>query len=179
VKNNKLFKTCIAFILFLSVNGVFAMAMSDVGKVCLFSAISGVITLDGMPVKNSRLVRIGDRDGAKTDETTTDENGYFEFPAMLERTITKFLPQEFVASQKIFVYYRDNRYEMWDGIKRTPEENTESRGQPLVVTCELNSEEKGIVVDGSPIHSLCTWDVESDPKIKYFLDSELNTKEPT
>lgn len=150
------------------------MSLGDVGKVCLFSAISGVITLDGVPAANARLVRTGDRDGAKTDETTTDENGYFEFPVMLERTITKLLPQEFVASQKIFVYYHDKKYEMWDGIKRTSEENTESRGKPLIVTCELNSEEKGIVVNGSPIHSLCTWDVEPDPKMKYFLDSELS-----
>jgi hypothetical protein len=169
VKNNKLFKTCIAFILFLSVNGVFAMAMSDVGKVCLFSAISGVITLDGMPVTSARLVRIGDRDGAKTDETTTDENGYFEFPAMLERTITKFLPMEFVASQEIIVHYNNQEYSIWRAVKRNPAENTESRGKPFIVKCELSGEETHLRVNNSPIFTLCSWDVEPDPKINMEL----------
>jgi hypothetical protein len=147
--------------------GVYAMTLGDVGRVCLFSAMSGTITLDGKPVVNARLVRTGDRDGPKVDETVTDENGYFEFPPMYERTITKFLPQEFVASQKIMVHYQNQEYEMWSAVKRKPEENVESRGKPLVVKCELNSEQNLIMVNGSPIHSLCSWDVEPDPKIDW------------
>lgn len=148
--------------LFFVAVGVFAMTLGDVGKVCLFSAMSGTITLDGKPVANARLVRTGDRDGPVVDETVTDKNGYFEFPAMYERTITKFLPQEFVASQKIVVSHNHKDYKVWGSVKRSPEENVESRGKPLVVTCELNSEEKSIVVDRVPIHSLCVWDVEPD-----------------
>lgn len=143
------------------------MSLGDVGRVCLFSAISGTITLDGQPVNNARLVRTGDRDGAKVDETVTDENGYFEFPPMYERTITKFLPQEFVASQKIIVHYDNKKYEMWSAIKRKKEENVEARGKPLIVKCELNAEQSIIVVNNSPIHSLCSWDVEPDPTIDW------------
>lgn len=143
------------------------MSLGDVGKVCLFSAISGTVTLDGKPAANARLVRTGDRDGPIVDETVADENGYFEFPAMFERTITKFLPQEFVASQEIIVTYNDKEYEMWSAVKRKRKENVESRGKPLVVSCELNSEEKSILVDRVPIHSLCVWDVEPDPKIDW------------
>lgn len=151
------------------------MTLGDIGKVCLFSAISGVITLDGKPVANARLVRTGDRDGPKIDETMTDSQGNFAFPAMHERTIAKFLPQEFVASQKIIVHYDNKQYEMWSAVKRQPEENVESRGKPLVVKCELNAEQQLIIVNGSPIHSLCVWDVEADPKIDWekegFFDS--------
>ena len=147
--------------------GVYAMTLGDVGRVCLFSAISGTITLDGKPVANARLVRTGDRDGPRVDETVTDEKGYFEFPPMYERTITKFLPQEFVASQKVMVHYQGGEYEMWSAVKRQPQENVESRGKPLVVKCELNSEQNLIMVNGSPIHSLCSWDVEPDPKIDW------------
>lgn len=143
------------------------MSLCDLGKVCLFSAISGTLTLDGKPVANARLVRKGDRDGPRIDEAVTVANGYFEFPAMFERTITKFLPQEFVASQKIIVYYEGNEYEMWSAIKRKREENSEARGNPLIVRCELNSEQNSIIVSGSPIHSLCVWDVEPDPKIDW------------
>lgn len=143
------------------------MALGDVGRVCLFSPISGVITMNGQPVVNARLVRTGDRNGPKVDEVASDQKGYFEFPAMYERTITKFLPQEFVASQTIIVYYQGQQYEMWSAVKRKPEENVESRGNPLVVTCELNSEQTSIMVNGSPIHSLCSWDVEPDPSIDW------------
>ena len=143
------------------------MGLGDFGKVCLFSAVSGTITLDGRPLANARLVRTGDRDGPKVDETVTDANGNFAFPAMHERTITKFLPQEFVASQKMVVTYNDKNYEIWSSVKRKSEENTESRGKPLVVTCELNSEERSVVVDRVPIHGLCLWDVDPDEKIDW------------
>lgn len=147
--------------------GIFAMTLGDVGRVCLFSAISGTITLDGKPVANARLIRTGDRDGPKVDETLTDEKGYFEFPSMYERTITKLLPQEFVAAQKIIVCHNNSEYQIWSSIKRKPDENTESRGKPLVVTCELSKEEQTIVVDRVPIHSLCVWDVEPDAPVNW------------
>ena len=143
------------------------MTLGDVGRVCLFSAISGTITLDGKPVANARLVRTGDRSGPRVDEAVTDENGYFTFPAMYERTITKFLPQEFSASQQILVHYQDREYEMWSAVKRQPEENVESRGKPLAVKCELNGNQNLIMINASPIHSLCTWDVEPDAKIDW------------
>lgn len=138
------------------------MTLTDAGKVCLFSKISGVIKLDGKPVPNARLVRIANRSGEKTDEAVTDAHGFFEFPAVFERTITKFLPQEFVVKQEIFVHYNQKKYEIWAGVKRKPEENAESRGKALIVECELNSEKKFIQVNNSPIISLCTWDVEPD-----------------
>jgi len=141
------------------------MGLSDAGKVCLFSKMSGVITLDGQPASNARLVRTVNLNKDIVDETTTDENGNFEFEAQFTRTITKFLPQEFVASQVILVHHEGKEYEMWAGVKRKPEENIESRGKPLIVKCELNSERKVIEVNSSPIISLCTWDVEPDPKL--------------
>jgi len=143
------------------------MGLGDFGKVCLFSKMSGVITLDGKPAAHARLVRTANRDGDVIDEATTNEKGYFEFPAMFERTITKYLPQEFVASQKIIAHTKDRQYEIWTSIKRNPKENTESKGKPLVISCELNSEEKTIVVDRVPIHSLCIWDVEPDAPINW------------
>jgi len=148
-------------------NGVVAMGLSDAGKVCLFSGMSGVIKLDGKVAVGARLVRTVNKEKDIKDETTTDENGYFEFEPVFERTITKYLPMEFAVSQVIWVHYQDKEYKMWSGVKRRPEENIESRGKPLVVECELNSEKKVIEVNNSPIISLCTWDVEADPKIDF------------
>ncbi|MGN0920181.1 MAG: DUF6795 domain-containing protein [Cellvibrio sp.] len=161
----------ITLILLLSISvfstGGFAMGFFDAGKVCLFSGISGVITKDGKPVASARVVRTADRDGERKDETTTDENGYFELPPIFERTVTKLLPMEFVASQSIFVTDDGVEYDIWYSVKRDPAENTEARGKPLKVTCELNSETVGILVEGVGILSKCTWDVEPDaPKIR-------------
>lgn len=155
------------FLLFFYFGGQ-AMSMSDLGKVCLFSNISGVILMDGKPVVNARLVRTVDLSGKETDEAQTDNQGHFEMPAVFVRTITKFLPQEFSSSQEIIVHYQNKEYRMWSGVKRKPEENTESRGKPLIVKCELNSEETMIKVNNSPIFSLCTWDVEPDKRRKAF-----------
>lgn len=144
------------------------MGMTDIGKICLFSKMSGVVLLDGKPAANARLVRTVDFTGAKTDETHTDANGYFEFPAVFQRSIAKHLPQEFASNQTIVAFYQDKEYAMWTGVKRKPEENSEARGKELIVKCELNQEEKLIKVNNSPIFSLCTWDVEPDKKRKAF-----------
>jgi len=144
------------------------MGLSDVGKVCLFSKMTGVIKLDGKPVENARLVRTVNLNKDIVDETTTDENGGFEFSVKMTRTAAKFLPQEFAVKQVIWVFYQDKEYKIWSGVKRRPEENTESRGKDLVIECELNSERNYIEVNNSPIISLCTWDVEPDKKRKVF-----------
>lgn len=146
------------------------MGFFDAGKVCLFSGISGVITKDGKPVANARVVRTADRDGERKDETTTDDNGYFELPPMFERTVTKLLPMEFVTLQRINVIDGEEQYEIWRSIKRDPKENTEARGKKLEVVCEMLQEEKGIIVDGVVIHSKCTWDVEVDEPIDWTVN---------
>jgi len=68
--------------------GVSAMALADVGKVCLFSGMSGVIKIDGKPAADARLVRTVNKEKDRTDETITDESGYFEFKPVFERMIT-------------------------------------------------------------------------------------------
>lgn len=142
--------------------GAFAMSILDTGKVCLFSKISGVITYEGKPVTNALLTRTASLSKNKTDETRTDENGHFEMPAVFERTITKFLPQEFVAKQVISVEFNNQNYDIWSGVKRTPEENAESRGTSLEVRCELTQEKTLKQVNNNPIISRCTWAAEPD-----------------
>lgn len=156
-------KSWIMFLALISLMyGSYAMSLSDVGKACLFSKMSGVVLLDGKPVSGVRLVRTVDFSGKKTDETTSDDNGRFEFPPLYERSIRNVLPQEFTAAQEVVAYYEGMEYQIWSAVKRKPDENAESRGKPLVVTCELTSERKFIQVNNSPIFTICTWDVEPD-----------------
>ncbi len=142
-----------------------AVGLTDIGKLCIFSGISGVITLNGQPVAHAKVIRTASKERKHQDETTTDEKGYFSFPPMYERSIAKFLPMEFVASQEIEVEYKGKTYRLWSGVKRKPEENTESRGKPLIVQCDLNNERYLKEVNSTPIISMCTWDAEPDPPI--------------
>ncbi|MCK5336957.1 MAG: carboxypeptidase regulatory-like domain-containing protein, partial [Gammaproteobacteria bacterium] len=64
--------------------------------------------------------------------------------------------------------YGDKDYRIWSGVKRKSEENSESRGKPLVIECELSSEEQMVIINNSPIFSLCTWDVEPDEQERIF-----------
>ena len=152
---------------------VYSMSIGDFGKLCLFSGISGVITLNGEPVKHAVVKRQATRShvqGYKKDETTTDEQGYFEMPPLYDRNIIgKFLPMEFVSSQTIVVSYQGRDYKLWGGIKRNREENSEARGERLIVECILDAESEMIEIDGGVYETKCKWDVEPDPKFTWDL----------
>ncbi len=133
-------------------------------KPCLFSGMSGVVNYQGKPAANVRLLRrIEDK---AIDETTTDEHGYFEFsPVYQEKSLLGFLPVEFAIKQDIIAFKSGKEYGLWSAVKRSKQANSESRGKPLVVSCELTLPERNyITVENGPIFSLCTWDVEADPK---------------
>ncbi|WP_415225912.1 DUF6795 domain-containing protein [Psychromonas sp.] len=134
-------------------------------KQCLFSEMTGVVNFEGKPAAGVKLVRMVDYNKAQYDETVTDENGKFHFsPIYRSSLLSAVLPMEFVVAQKITAFYDGKEYEMWSGTKRKSEENSEARGKPLHVSCELTLPELNfIIVERSPIFSLCTWDVEADP----------------
>lgn len=147
---------------------LFAMSIFDAGKVCTFSAISGVVLMEGKPVAGARVVRTTDYQKKKQDETVTDGEGRFELPAVYERHLVNFLPQEFVVGQLINVSFNDEEFKIWSGVKRKRQENAESRGKPLVVTCELTQEDEVINVDRQPFITKCKWDVVPDVKEDIF-----------
>ncbi|MEO0972866.1 MAG: DUF6795 domain-containing protein [Pseudomonadota bacterium] len=148
--------------------GVVSLGLSSMGQVCLFSGMSGVITNNGEPVAGARITRTVKLTREQSDETTTDEQGRFAFAPVFARTATKHLPQEFASNQDLVVHHDGDAISIWSSVKRTPEENSESRGKPLVVTCELTSEERMLKVNNSPIFTRCTWDVEPDEKRSVF-----------
>ena len=158
---NKIF---ISFFLLIFSYGVYAMS----AKPCLFSGMTGVINYEGKPAANVRLLR--KIEGKDIDETITDANGFFEFKAVYQKkSLLNLLPTEFVIQQRIFAFKDNEEFEIWTGIKRDKEENSESRGKPLVVNCELTLEERHhIRVNGSPYFTMCNWDVEEDPERESF-----------
>ena len=160
----------ISLFLFIFSCGVWAVNI----KQTLFSEMSGIIKFKDQPAAGVKLVRMVDYDKKQFDETETDENGYFHFPAIHRSSLlNNILPMEFAVGQEIIAYKDGKEYEMWSGIKRKPEENSEARGKSLIVECELTlPEQPYIKVDGSPISSLCKWDVEPDQNQASYLFGE-------
>jgi hypothetical protein len=164
---NKRYTSLLVFLtLSLSASGALSMSLFEPKKVCLFSAISGVITLNGEPAKGAHVKRIVEKfysSGHNTDETMTDDNGYFELPAVFDQSfLGKFLPGEFAIPQQVFVTYGGEEYKVWAGVKRTKDENSEARGNELVVQCKLDSEPQAIAVDRGFYYTQCSWGVETD-----------------
>ncbi|WP_320819927.1 DUF6795 domain-containing protein [Thalassolituus sp.] len=170
--NNRYTSLLVFLTLSLSASGALSMSLFEPKKVCLFSAISGVITLNGEPAKGAQVKRIVEKfysSGHNTDETMTDDNGYFELPAVFDQSfLGKFLPGEFSIPQQIFVTYGGEEYPVWQGVKRTIEENAESRGKPLQVDCMLGIEHNVIWVNGGAYVTQCTWSVEADKIVTGF-----------
>lgn len=105
-------------------------------------------------------MRTVDFSGELKDETVSDENGKFKFPVIFKRSILNVLPQEFAAGQEIVVYYEGQQHRIWSGVKREPDENAESGGGPLIVTCELASESKLVEVGENIVLTQCLWNVD-------------------
>ena len=156
-----------------------ASAMAPLAKhYVLFSEISGTITIDGRPVANSRVVRRVRKahtvDTDLTDETTTDEHGYFAMPALKQKSLmATFLPMAFGVPQELFVHYDGMEHKIWSASKMDPSDKAESKGKPLVVACDLTNEKKMIRVSGGTIFSKCQWDVEPDVEEPLMTPDEI------
>lgn len=163
-------KIIVSLVLLIFSYGVYAMAI----KQCLFSEMTGVVTFEGKPAAGVKLVRMVNLDKDVFDETVTDDEGNFHFPAIFRTSLlSKILPMEFVVYQSITAHVKGNEIEMWSGTKRSPEENAESKGKALIVECNLSQPEVSFIsVDGNLVHSRCTWDVEPDPDQATFLFGE-------
>lgn len=156
-----------------------AVSMPIGEKLYLMSEISGTITLNGEPAAGAKLKRIVSKAYSRselTDEAVADANGYFSMPAVTQRKfVQKLLPLEFVVPSLIFVTYQGQEYKIWSSTKRDPENNTENRGKPLVVQCELVSEIQRFRVDGAPFTVLCDWGIEADNS--YVVDAPVPDSE--
>ena len=174
----KFFSQLIMLVLLFISFGAYAMSINDIGKQCLFSSFSGAITLNGKPVNGAKIKRVAYRShtkGDKTDYATTNEQGEFAMPAVWDRNIVgKFLPMEFAAAQEVFVYFEGQEYQIWNGVKRQKEENTESNGEELNIQCELTSEFIFKSVNGNKFKTRCTWAAKADAPFVIDLPVEDN-----
>lgn len=134
-----------------------AMSILDVGKVCVFSEVKVQVTRDGEPVRNARVIRRWEWGRLKEETTTTDDQGYFSFPPVFERSLARLLPVELVIGQGLYVVENGVEERIWTNSKREPEENAEFGGQTIEMTCELSDEMVLYDEFGSLMHTRCRW----------------------
>lgn len=132
---------------------------------CTFSAISGVITRDGKPLPHVRIIRKTHWKSPYQDETRTDELGKFAMPALFERESKFSFPMEYVVNQEMLVEVEGEQVQIWDGVKRQKEENAESQGKPLMVTCDVSKADETVFWGAQIFTTKCQWDViTEEPK---------------
>ena len=139
-------------------SGVKAMSILGIGKTCVFSEVRVRLLHNGKPVSNAKVIRRWEWNKLQEDNTTTDENGYFEFPAVFEKSIARILPIELVIAQGLYVVDGDEEKKIWSNSKREPEENAEFGGKAFELTCEITNEMKTYKDFGSRMRTLCTWE---------------------
>lgn len=134
-----------------------AMSLFDVGKTCVFSEVKVRLFKDGEPLKNVKVIRRWEWNELKEDSTVSDDSGYFEFPAVFEKSVSRLLPMELVIAQGLYVVENGEEQKIWSNSKREPEENAEFDGKAIDLVCEMTNEMKIYKDFGSRMRTLCTW----------------------
>ena len=136
------------------------MGLFDIGKVCLFSATTGVVTLDGAPLAGVEVERAYKWQGTEyTRETaTTDAEGRFAFPAAYGRSVAKYTPVEPVVHQRILLRREGREYLAWERSKRDYDEDTELEGKKIDLRCDLSNEVRDVQMARGVVSGLCTWE---------------------
>ncbi len=96
------------------------MALFDFLKICVFTDVSGMVTLDGNPVEGAKIMqaaKVSFNNDEFFGEAITNENGEFRFPAIYAKTINRFLPSANAVSQLITIEYQGNVYQAWQSVK--------------------------------------------------------------
>lgn len=134
------------------------MSIFDVGRACVFSAVSGVVTCNGEPVAGATIRRVAKWQKEQEDRRVTAADGSFSFEPMYQRSVAKLLPAEFVAHQRLLIEYQSQEVLMWFTTKRNAEENAELNGKPLRFSCELTDEPRFDRNYRAAIKTICTWE---------------------
>lgn len=151
-------KTLVCMLLMVICSEGYALSLFDIGKVCLFSGISGHVLLNGEPVSNAKVIQTYNSSLKKDSITTkTDKNGNFQFDAVYTNTIRKYAPVEPTIHQEILIQYDGNEYEAWVTFKHIWKENSELDGKPINLICELTEEATTKSSGLKKISGICKW----------------------
>ena len=113
-------------------------------KMVLWSAMKGRVLMNGRPAAGAVLVRNYSwhwKNEKGSDRTTADTNGDFTFPAIEGSSLLGGLqPHQPVVEQVMKIEYQGKTYDAWAFFKYSYENNSETKGAPIDVTCRLEAE---------------------------------------
>jgi hypothetical protein len=114
------------------------------GKMCLFSAVRGVVLDHDKPVVGATIERSFEwkwKNENGGDKTTTDAQGAFALPAIWRSSLFgALLPHEPFVRQTILIQHAGNTYKAWMFNKGEYGENGELGGRPISLICRLETE---------------------------------------
>jgi hypothetical protein len=114
------------------------------GKMVLFSAVQGTVTLADKPVAGAVIEREFDwawKSEKGRDSVTTDASGAFSMPPIVRSSfLGSLLPHEPLVKQTITIEHAGKSYKAWVLFKRDYEDKGELAGKPIVLRCRLESE---------------------------------------
>ena len=113
------------------------------GKMCLFSAVHGVVLEHDKPVAGATIERSYNwawKNQNGGDQTTTDATGTFALPAIWGSSLLgSLLPHEPVVEQTILIHHAGKTYDGWMMFKHNYDENGELKGRPISLVCRLEA----------------------------------------
>lgn len=125
------------------------------GRMCLFSAVRGVVLDHGKPVEGARIEQSwewGWNDTKGHQEAVTDQRGTFAFsPVWRHSLMASLLPHEPVVVQTILVHFAGETYKAWMFDKHTYKENGELGNKPVEIICRLEAD----VTHHGKIYGIC------------------------
>jgi len=114
------------------------------GKMCLFSAVHGVVLDHDKPVAGATIERSYNwawKNQNGGDQTTTDATGTFALPAIWGSSFFgSLLPHEPFVEQTILIHHDGRTWKAWMLDKRNYDENGELGGRPISLICRLEAE---------------------------------------
>lgn len=135
------------------------MSLFSRTDVVLFSPMEGRITFEGKPAANAKIVRtiIWKGDDGETDIFYTAEDGTFKLPIKRAKVRIPLLA-EFVLTQEVSVFYKDQEFTVWVRSKEDLDIYGELGGKPKNFRCELTDESVRLEEFWGLFGTSCKWD---------------------
>lgn len=118
--------------------------VNAMGKMCLFSAVHGVVLEHGQPVAGATIERSYNwawKNRSGNDQATTDARGEFSLPAIWGSSVFgSLLPHEPMVEQTILIHVAGKTYKGWMLDKHNYAENGELGGRQIDIVCRLEAE---------------------------------------
>lgn len=119
-------------------------------KLTLFSEVSGKVLFKGQPAQGATIVQSvsSKRLGAIPSNTTkTGADGSFSFPAITKGAgLSRLNPAQVTIRQALKITYEGKDYDAWINYRGDFENNSEAKGKPLKLVCELTAEPEQVDV---------------------------------